>query len=387
MGVPLCKETDEATVSLDNGEKLARLRLIRSENIGPVTFSRLLQTYGDARRALDALPDLARKGGRAKPIRICTLSEAEDEIAELQSLGAAMHFRGEPAYPPLLSHIEDAPPILFTRGHANLMAKKAVALVGSRNASINGRRFAQDMAQSLGAAGYLVVSGMARGIDTAAHQGALASGTVAVMGGGVDVCYPRENRNLYDALIETGAVCTEVAIGTTPQARHFPRRNRIISGMARAIVVMEAGAKSGSLITARMALEQGREVFAVPGAPQDPRVKGSNTLIRDGAMLTENAEDVIRALAEMGTSLQNGALHDGRRPAIRPPAPPALEPARLDAARKQVAQALGFGPTDIDDIIRDSGCDAPAVFVVLLELEIAGRLERQAGNKVALIAL
>ncbi|MEQ8320856.1 MAG: DNA-processing protein DprA [Rhodospirillales bacterium] len=383
MDGTLGNEIQPASTALSDAEKLARLRLIRSENIGPVTFHRLIDTYGDARTALDALPELARKGGRRKPIRISTLGEVEEEAAELQKLGAAMLFRGEAAYPPLLTHIEDAPPVLFVRGHTHLLGKKSVAIVGSRNASINGKRFAQDMAASLGAAGYLVVSGMARGIDTAAHLGALDTGTIAVMGGGVDVCYPRENQDLYDALVQSGGMCTEVATGITPQARHFPRRNRIISGIARAIVVIEAGAKSGSLITARMALEQGREVFAVPGAPQDPRVKGSNALIRDGAQLTETADDVIRTLSEMGS----GALHERRRNNLTAPAPASASGPEIDAARRKITQALDYGPTGIDAIIRDTGCSAAAVFVVLLELEIAGRLERQAGNVVTLIAL
>jgi len=383
MGQPqLVADSGQPSDGLNSAEKLARLRLIRSENIGPVTFSRLMDRFGTAAAALDALPDMAKNGGRKKPLKLCSRAEAEDEAAEIEALGAAMLFKGTPAYPPLLAHIDDAPPVLFARGHVHLLGKKSVALVGSRNASINGRRFAQTMAEALGSAGYLVVSGMARGIDTAAHLGALGTGTAAVMGGGIDVCYPRENQALYDDLVRIGCVCTEVTAGTQPQARHFPRRNRIISGIARAIVVIEAGAKSGSLITARMALEQGREVFAVPGAPQDPRVKGSNTLIRDGAMLTETADDVIRTLAEMGT----GAFNEGRRTMLKTPVSPPPDNRQIDTARDKVMQALDFGPTDIDDIIRDAGGSAQAISVVLLELEIAGRLERQPGNKVSLIA-
>lgn len=384
MGLPLAEPEDPGTIPspFSDAEKLSRLRLIRSENVGPVTFHRLLERFGDAQKALDSLPGLANRGGRSKPLRLCTRAEAEDEIAELNAMGAHMLFKGQPDYPPLLAHIDDAPPILFVRGHPALLKKRAVALVGSRNASVNGRRFARDMAAKLGEAGYLVVSGMARGIDTAAHVGALRTGTVAVMGGGVDICYPRENKALYDDLIAQGGVCTEVRTGVTPQARHFPRRNRIISGMARAIVVLEAGAKSGSLITARMALEQGREVFAVPGAPQDPRVKGSNALIRDGAQLTESAEDVIRVLAEMS----GNALGERRSRRFDGPPAPAVDDKVVDQTRAHVLQALDFGPTDIDDIIRETGCPAPAVHVVLLELEIAGRLARLAGNAVSLIS-
>ncbi|MBO6519995.1 MAG: DNA-protecting protein DprA [Rhodospirillales bacterium] len=382
MGLAAQTTAPDTAGNPSDAETLARLRLIRSENVGPVTFARLLERYGNARVALEALPGLAGKGGRAKPLRICSRAEAEAEIAELHALGARIICKGTVGYPPLLGHIDDAPPVIFVRGHPGLLSKKAVALVGSRNASVNGRRFARQMAMRLGQAGYLVVSGMARGIDTAAHVGALETGTAAVMGGGVDVCYPRENQDLYDDLIRVGAVCTEVRVGTQPQARHFPRRNRIISGMARAIVVLEAGARSGSLITARMALEQGREVFAVPGAPQDSRVKGSNALIRDGAVLTEDADDVIRVLAEMDARV----LNEDRTPSFGGAEAAPVPAGDVDAARGPVMQALGFGPTDIDEIIRETACAAAAVHVVLLELEVAGGLERQAGNRVALIA-
>lgn len=367
---------------LDEAEKFARLRLIRTENIGPITFYRLLDQFGSARMALEHLPDMARKGGRRKAFKIFSVADTETEITALQEIGAHMVFWGTSAYPPLLAHIDDAPPILFIRGHLHLMAKKAVAVVGSRNASINGRRFAQSIAQALGEAGYLVVSGMARGIDTAAHLGAMPSGTIAALGGGVDVVYPRENTDLYNNLIETGAVCSEVTIGTTLQARHFPRRNRIISGMSRAIVVLEAGAKSGSLITARMALEQNREVFAVPGPPQDPRVKGSNALIRNGAYLTETADDVLQVLSDMSAN----AFSEGRRRAVNTQPMLSLDNKVLDLARDHIHQALDYGPTDIDDIIRDTEQSPAVVAAILLELEVAGKLERQNGNKVALIS-
>ena len=368
--------------SMSTAEKLARLRLIRSENIGPITFHRLIERYGSAIRALDALPELAAMGGRRGPLKVCSLTAAEDEMAKLQSQQATAIFMGEPGYPLLLAHIDDAPPVLFVRGHAHLLCKRAIAVVGSRNASVNGRRFAMDIARALGAAGYLVVSGMARGIDAAAHQGALDAGTLAVMGGGVDVVYPHENSVLYSELAARGAICSEIACGTTPQARHFPRRNRIISGIARGIVVLEAGAKSGSLITARMALEQNREVFAVPGAPQDPRVRGANLLLREGAHLTESADDVLRVLADMHLP----SLRESRS-SQSPAAPAAPAGSKLvEKARSDVLNALDFGPTDIDDVIRATDHPAPVVAVVLLELEIAGRLERHPGNKVSLLA-
>lgn len=367
---------------LGDAERLARLRLIRTENVGPVTFFRLMERFGTARLALDALPDLARYGGRKSALTICSSAAAEDEIAALRKIGATIVYWGEPDYPPLLAHIEDAPPLLFVRGHRHLLTKKAVALVGSRNASLNGRRFAGAMARALGAAGYLVASGMARGVDAAAHEGALATGTIAVLGGGIDVVYPREHQALYESLLESGAVCSEVALGTIPQARHFPRRNRIISGVARAVVVLEAGAKSGSLITARMALEQGREVFAVPGAPQDPRVRGANMLIRDGAHLTESADDVLTVLADMNFR----GLDEGRRQAFAQADHGAPDYNTMTTARSDILGALDYGPTDIDDLIRASGHSPATVATVLLELELAGRLERQMGNKVALLA-
>ncbi len=364
---------------LSTDEKCARLRLIRSENVGNVTFARLLERFGTASEALSTLPDLALRGGRKKTLKICSVEDAEEELARAASLDAVPVFLGEPQYPALLSAIDDAPPILFVRGHAGLLTKRAIAVVGSRNASINGRRMATDIARALGDAGYLIVSGMARGIDAAAHDGALISGTLAVLGGGVDVIYPHENAGLYSALQEGGAICSEMPCGTVPQARHFPMRNRIISGMARGIVVIEAGARSGSLITARMALEQNREVFAVPGPPQDPRVKGANWLIREGAHLTESADDVLQILS----GLRAPKLDDGRKRNISG-APTPVSDADLSKARGAVTNALGFGPTDIDELYRILDHPPQIIAMVLLELELAGRLERLTGNKVVL---
>ncbi len=363
-------------------EKRARLRLIRSENVGPITFFKLLERFKTAKDAIEALPALAKNGGRAARLKICPQSRAEDEIAATEKSDTHMIHWGEPSYPPLLGHIDDPPPILFVRGHIPLLNKKAVGFVGSRNASINGRRFAHTTAKAIGEAGYLIVSGMARGIDAAAHEGALTTGTLAVLGGGVDVIYPREHRKLYDAMLEQGAICSEVPLGITPQARHFPRRNRIISGVSRGVVVLEAGQRSGSLITARMALEQGREVFAVPGAPQDPRVKGANMLIRQGAQLTENAKDVIETLGGMMPC----NLAERRRDDFHMPSTECITDTDLEGIRTHIISALDYGPTDIDDVIRDTGGHAGAVATVLLELELAGRLERHSGNRVSLVA-
>ncbi|MFQ5764118.1 MAG: DNA-processing protein DprA [Rhodospirillales bacterium] len=254
-------------------DRLDWLRLIRSEHVGPITFHRLIERFGTARAALDALPALARQGGRRGRLKICARAAAEDEMAALAAVGSRLVCWGEPDYPPLLAHIEDAPPVIAVLGHADLLAKKALAIVGARNASANGCRFAEKLARDCGRGGLMVVSGMARGIDAAAHKGAFETGTVAVLGGGIDVVYPKENAALYERLAAEGAMVSEVAPGTQPLARHFPRRNRLISGIARGVVVVEASPRSGSLITARMALEQGREVFAVPGSAVDPRAR------------------------------------------------------------------------------------------------------------------
>ena len=280
-------------------EKLAWLRLIRSENVGTITFHRLVERFGSAGAALEALPELARRGGGARKIKVCPKAAAEREMEALDSLGARLIARGEAGYPALLAHIDDAPPLLGVIGHAHLLERTAIAVVGARNASLNGRRFARRLAGDLGSGGLLVVSGLARGIDSSAHEGALETGTAAVLAGGIDVVYPEEAAGLYADIRERGVLMSEMPPGTRPQARHFPRRNRLISGLSRGVVVVEASPRSGSLITARLALEQGREVFAVPGSPLDPRARGTNDLIRQGATLTESADDVFAVLNEM----------------------------------------------------------------------------------------
>ncbi len=268
--------------NLSRAERLAWLRLIRTENVGPITFRQLLRRFGSADAALDALPDLARRGGRARPIRICSAAAARCELEALEALDARLIALFEPDYPLALAALDDAPPLICCFGLPHLLQRNAVAVVGARNASANGRRQARQIAAELGSAGLLVVSGMARGIDAAAHEGALDSGTVAVVAGGVDVIYPEENGALYGEIKARGVVLSEMPAGTVPQARHFPRRNRLISGMALGTLVVEAAPHSGSLITARFALDQGREVLAVPGSPLDPRARGCNDLIRQG---------------------------------------------------------------------------------------------------------
>ena len=366
--------------TLPDDERVAWLRLIRSTNVGPGTFFRLLERFGTATRALDALPDLARRGGRAGTIRIATAAAASRELEEAQRIGATPVAWGEPAYPPLLAHIHDPPPVVYARGRLDLLGKKTIGVVGARNASVNGRRFAKKLAADLGAGGLMVASGLARGIDAAAHEGALPTGTAAVLGGGIDVVYPAENKNLYDRIAETGVLLSEVAPGTQPQARHFPRRNRIISGMARGVVVVEASPRSGSLITARMALEQGREVFAVPGAAMDPRARGTNHLIREGATLTESAEDVFAVLAD-ARAPENPKIIVDNQCIIND----SMNVETTISARDEIIAALGPTPTTVDELLRVCQFSQAVVSTVLLELELAGRLERHPGSKVSLL--
>lgn len=364
---------------LSKRETLDWLRLIRTANVGPITFYKLLERFGTATAALDALPDLAKKGGAKQSFKPYPKAQAEREMETLSNLGGVYLTRMDDAYPPLLAHVEDAPPVLTALGHVHLLKKRSIAIVGARNASLNGRTFARRIAAVLGRAGLSVVSGMARGLDAAAHEGALDTGTVAVLGGGVDVVYPRENAELYETLKDRGAVISEVEPGTKPQARHFPRRNRIISGMCRGTLVVEASHKSGSLITARMALEQNRDVFAVPGAPSDPRAQGCNKLIKDGAFLVQTAEDVLDALS--------GDLPPG----LNAPKPldykhkntPHLDDTELEKARSVIQEMLSPSPVTVDELVRNCQFSPSTVSLVLLEMELAGRLERHPGNRVA----
>lgn len=366
---------------LSDAERLDWLRLIRCENVGPVTFFRLLERFGSAARALEALPGLARAGGRARPITLCSKARAEDEMARAERLGARVLCWGEPDFPAPLAATDGGPPLLFVRGHAGLFARPCIGVVGARNASAGARQFARKLAMDLGAAGVVVASGLARGLDTAAHEGSLETGTVAVLAGGVDVIYPPENAALYDRIAEAGAVVSEMPPGTEPQARHFPRRNRIISGLALGVVVVEATARSGSLITARYAAEQGREVFAVPGSPLDARSGGPNQLLREGAVLTESARDVLNVLDDL---LRRPFREPESREFDGPlPAPP--DESELARARATVAEALGSMPVTVDEIIRQCQLSPSVVSMILLELELAGRLERHPGHRVSFL--
>ena len=372
---------DEGRRALSTAERLDWLRLIRSENVGPRTFNRLLERFGSAAAALDALPDLAKRGGLRRAVAIGSKAAAERELAAAERAGARLIATLEPGYPRWLAATEDAPPLLAVIGNASLLAKPMVAMVGARNASLNGRNFARKLAAELGRAGMVVASGMARGIDTAAHHGALASGTVAVLAGGADVIYPPENDGLWREIVQTGAVISEMPVGTAPQASYFPRRNRIISGLSLGVVVVEANARSGSLITARFAADQGREVFAVPGSPMDPRAAGPNDLIRHGATLTESAEDVLAVLSD----LLRRPLGEGETAQYRGTAAGLPDPIEDARARAQILELLGPSPVMVDEIIRQCQLSPSVVSWVLLELELAGRLDRHPGNKVALL--
>jgi DNA processing protein len=356
-------------------DHVARLRLIRSDNIGPVTYFQLLARFGSAQAAIDAIPDLAARGGGRAP-RLAAKAEIEREMEKVDTLGARYLFLGQGLYPPLLAELETAPPALIVKGDLNLLDKMSVALVGARNASAAACRFARQLARTLGMAGTVVVSGLARGVDSAAHDGALDTGTIAVVAGGIDVVYPPENEARQAAIAERGVLVAEQPPGVEPRARHFPYRNRIIAGLTHGTVVIEAAPKSGSLITARHAAEFGREVMAVPGSPLDPRAQGCNLLIREGATLVQTAEDVLEALSPLS-----------RRPFRQRELDYAAAGPSADAdaaARTAIGDLLGPTPVEIDELIRQSGLTPAMVQTVLLELELAGRLERHAGGKVSL---
>lgn len=353
---------------------LARLRLIRSPRIGPVTYRQLIARFGTAQAALDALPALAMRGGGAAPV-IADAGAARREMAVVAKLGARHLFLGDSAYPQLLAELESAPPVLIVRGDLDLVHRPCIAMVGARNASAAACRFARQLALGLAEAGVTLVSGLARGIDTAAHQGSIGGGTVGVIASGIDIAFPPENRDLQERVAREGLLLAEQPPGAEPLARHFPSRNRIIAGLSLGTVVVEAAPRSGSLITARIAAEAGREVMAVPGSPLDPRAQGCNLLIREGATLVQNIEDILEAIRPI----------DAR--AVRSPvsgfeSEPPVEPD--DAERRRIERLLGPVPVPVDELIRQAGLPAAAVLLVLLELELAGRLDRHAGGRVSL---
>ncbi len=363
----------KAGVQLTEEQRLDWLRLIRSQNVGPRTFRGLVNHFGGARAALEALPSLARRGDAEMAVKICSRAEAERELAAAQKLGVAFVALGEPDYPQRLQMIDDAPPLIAIRGHLAALTMPTVAIVGSRNASGAGLKFTQRLSRDLGEAGFAVASGLARGIDAAAHAAALATGTIAVLAGGHDCVYPPEHADLLEAILPAGAALSEMPLGWEPRARDFPRRNRLISGLALGVVIVEAAKRSGSLITARMALEQGREVFAVPGSPLDPRAEGTNSLIKQGATPVTEAADIIAVLQPIMEDYKLPA----REPAKASDAGESAEPA--DGERARIVSLLGPSPVSIDDLVRLSNASPAAVRMVLLELEIAGRVERHGG--------
>ena len=357
-----------------NDDLVDRLRLVRSPGIGPVTFRQLFRRFGSASAALDAVPDLARRGGGKAP-RLCERGEAEREIARVEKLGAKYLALGQGLYPRLLTELEDAPPLLIVKGNLNLLDRMSVAIVGARNASAAACRFARGLSHDLGQNDLVVVSGLARGVDSAAHDGSLETGTIGVVAGGVDIFYPPENEARQRAMYERGLVVAERPPGTEPRARHFPYRNRIIAGISAGTVVVEAAPRSGSLITARLAAEAGREVMAVPGSPLDPRAQGCNQLIRDGATLIQNARDVVEELGPIEGRVRSAST------------PYRAEPELVNGDEGLVGlveELLGPSPVPVDEIIRLSGASSGAVQMALLELDLAGRLDRHAGGKVSL---
>jgi DNA processing protein len=366
-----------STTDITDAERIDRLRLIRSDNIGPRTYRSLLHHFGDAGTALQRLPDLARRGGALRPGRICSEEQARAELAGGRKIGVSLVASGEAGYPPRLAAIDDAPPLLGVRGTLETLMRPMIAIVGSRNASGAGLKFAGTLARDLGEAGFVVISGLARGIDQAAHRASMSSGTIAVLAGGHDRIYPPEHEDLLASLLEQGAAISEMPLGHVPRAHDFPRRNRLISGAALGVVVVEAAHRSGSLITARMAAEQGREVFAVPGSPLDPRAAGANDLIKQGATLVTEAADVVNAVQPILA-----------RPVMFGTEEPESDPfdAEPDAGeRKRIVDLLGPSPILLDDLIRMANTSPAIVRTVLLELELAGRLERQGGGMVSLV--
>lgn len=360
------------------GERFDRLRLIRSAQIGPTTFIQLLSRFGSAGAALEALPDLAARGGGRTP-RIADKRQIAEEIARTRALGADYLLLGDPDYPFLLAQMETAPPALIYRGNLALLQKSCVAMVGARNASAAAVRFARMLARDLSRRDMVVVSGLARGIDTAAHEGAIEDGTIGVIASGIDIVFPPENAALQERVAREGLLLAEQPPGTQPLARHFPSRNRIIAGLSSGTVVVEAAPRSGSLITARLAAEAGRDVMAVPGSPLDPRAQGCNQLIREGATLIQSAADIVETLGPIDFRMVEQERLEYRS-----------ETAQQDASdddRRTLIALLAPTPVPVDELIRQSGLSPSIVQTVLLEQELGGRLERHAGNRVSAVLL
>lgn len=368
-------------IRLTDKQRLSWLRLIRSDNVGPATFRELINNCGSAERAIDMLPELSRRGGSKKAIKIASLDDAERELELVTKFGAHIVGIGEPQYPSALRQIEGAPPLLTMKGNLDLVLMPSVGMVGSRNASISGSKFAANLAQEIGRAGYSIISGLARGIDASAHHASITTGTIAAIAGGIDQPYPPENIQLYRNICDgAGLAITEMRFGWKPIARDFPRRNRLIAGVCLGLVVIEAAKRSGSLISARRAAEFGRLVFSVPGSPLDPRAGGTNDLLKQGAILTTHADDVLQALAPMSNlSLDPDFIIEETETDQVSMEPPD------ENARTVIVNAMGGTPVEIDDIIRHTGYPAQTVYLVLLELDLAGRIQRHSGGLVSFI--
>jgi len=369
-------------ITLTDKQRTAWLRLIRSDNVGPATFRDLINNFGTAERALDMLPELSQRGGATRSIRIATLAEAERELEYARKFGARFVGIGEPDYPPALRQIDAAPPVLAMKGQGSTAIRPSIGIVGSRNASISGVKMAAFLARDCGATGYTITSGLARGIDAGAHRASLDTGTMAALAGGLDRPYPPENVDLLKEIWDgKGVAISEMPFGWEPRARDFPRRNRLIAGASLGVVVIEAASRSGSLITARLAADFGRLVFAVPGSPLDPRCHGTNALLKNGATITTEARDILEALSPLSS------IDLFSRPQVEEPAYEESEifnqpPGEQD--RSRIIDALGVTPVEINDIIRHTGLAASAVYLVILELDIAGRLHRHPGGLVSL---
>lgn len=368
-------------IRLTENQRLNWLRLIRSNNVGPATFRELINNCGSAEKAIDMLPELTRRGGSRRPIEVASIQDAEAEMEEISKFGARLIGIGEPEYPAALRQIDGAPPLLTVKGNIELTQRLSVGIVGSRNASISGNKFTSRIAKGLGNAGYVITSGLARGIDASAHMASLETGTIAALAGGIDRPYPPENIDLYHRICNgDGLAITEMKFGWKPIARDFPRRNRLIAGVSMGLLVVEAAMRSGSLITARNAGDFGRLVFAVPGSPFDPRSGGTNALLKDGAILTTEISDILQALEPL-TNIQSNAsntIEEAGDNSVN------MTPPDEDA-RGLIIDAMGATPVEIDDIIRHTGCAAQIVYMVLLELDLAGKLQRHPGGLVSFI--
>ena len=365
-------------ITLADNQRLDWLRLIRSENIGPATFIELIKRFGTASNALEALPDIVKKA-RGHKIKIASRETVERELDQIYGLGGRTVCLGEPDYPKALRAADAPPPVLTVRGNSDILHRDIIAFVGSRNASLAGCKFTQSLAKEVGAAGYATSSGLARGIDAAAHQATLDTGTIAVFAGGIDHIYPHQNEKLAHQIVEHGGLLvSEMPFGWKPRAQDFPRRNRIVAGLALGLVVVEAAKRSGSLISARLANEMGRLVFAVPGSPLDPRSEGANLLIKQGAQLVSEAQDIVQAISPLTGAHQQASYsleEDGEYSSDDPPS---------DDDRAALLNALGPTPTNIDELVRFTGIELGKLQFMLLELDLAGKLERQSGNRVSL---